>query len=82
MNGGLRQEQELKEKLYQASLNQGLAGCDKIACRPCLRDRIEQQANDAERQGAKARRLFELNELLAKHPDIARILDLLEEVRE
>lgn len=46
-----------------------------------LRDRIEAQAYHAERESYRAGRLRELSELLAKHPDVARILDLLEEVR-
>ena len=71
---------DLKEKMRmqdQANMACGTVGCARV----CLRDRVEQQANEAERQGAKARHLFELSQLLAKNPEIARILDLLEEVR-
>jgi hypothetical protein len=48
---------------------------------PSLRERIEQQAQHAEQEAARAGRLRELSELLAKHPDVARIWDLLGDVR-
>ncbi len=51
------------------------------ACRPCLRERVEAQLNHAHTEARKAQRLAELAELLHKHPDVARILDLVEEVR-
>ena len=57
-------------------------GATTQSARSALCERIEGQAQSAEYQGLKAVRLRELSALLDKHPDIARILDLLEEVRQ
>ena len=46
-----------------------------------LRDRVGKQAAEASRQSHKAERLQELAYLLDKNPEIARILDLMEDVR-
>lgn len=45
-----------------------------------LRVRVENQLNRAVREGKRAQRLRELAELLAQHPDVARILDLVDEL--
>ena len=50
-------------------------------CRVGLRERIHNQAAHAQQEGNKASRLYELAELLDKNPVVARILELLEEVR-
>ena len=49
--------------------------------RDSLRNRVERQMCDAARAGRKADRLAELGMLLDKNPEVARILDLIEEVR-
>ena len=46
-----------------------------------LRNRVERQMCEAARAGRKADRLAELGALLDKNPEVARILDLIEEVR-
>lgn len=50
-------------------------------CRPSLAERVRLDLNRARQESVKASRLEELNMLLSKHPDVARILDLLEDVR-
>lgn len=52
-----------------------------FAMRQPLIDAVASQAEAAEFQACKAARLRELQGLLLKNPDVARILDLLEEVR-
>jgi hypothetical protein len=52
-----------------------------IGARPSLIDRVRVQMVEAEAQCGRASRLAELNYLLEKHPDVARILDLVESVR-
>lgn len=52
-----------------------------MAGRPSLRDQVERQKYEAVRASHKAERMKELAYLLDKHPDVARILDLLEDVR-
>lgn len=51
------------------------------ACRTPLRDRIYRQMEESNMQARKLERLSELAGLLEKNPDIARILDLIEDVR-
>lgn len=52
-----------------------------VPCRAGLRDRVNGQLQDAIRNTQKAQRLAELQDLLDKNPEIARIFDLVEEVR-
>ena len=54
---------------------------EQQCCRVGIRERVEKQFYQAQTEGLKAGRLSELLELLAKNPEVARILDLLEEVR-
>ena len=74
-------------KQKQAYENQAQCGMDRIVeplqepCRDNLRNRVERQMCDAARAGRKAERLAELGMLLDKNPEVARILDLIEEVR-
>lgn len=49
---------------------------------PTLRDRIHSQRMSAERSGRQASRLREVEELLDRNPEVARILDLLEQLKE
>lgn len=51
-----------------------------IDYRPTLRDRLMRTINDAAGQQRRARNANELFDLLNKHPDVARILELIEEV--
>ncbi len=46
------------------------------AMRASLRERVNNRLYRAELESRKAHQLLELSELLEKHPDIARILDL------
>jgi hypothetical protein len=46
-----------------------------------LCERVARQLSESRRHEQKAERLAELSDLLEKHPDFARILDLVEEVR-
>lgn len=48
--------------------------------RPGLRERIENQIDRSERESEKLGRLRELKNLLFEHPDVARILELHEEL--
>lgn len=50
-------------------------------CRVGLLERVIGQRREAQRSSRKADRLSELQELLMKNPEVARILDLIEEVR-
>ncbi len=51
------------------------------AARPSLRQRVQAAQFHSESQARSALQLAELAELLDKHPDVARILDLVELVR-
>lgn len=59
----------------------GTNGLYDEPCRASLRERVDSQLHRARREKIKAERLEELQYLLEKYPDIARILDLIEEVR-
>ncbi len=54
--------------------NETAKSCDPA--RPLLRDRVAMQLRRAENEGAKASRLAELQYLLDKNPEVARILEL------
>jgi hypothetical protein len=78
------------EKMYQSNLAQGSARTPTSGLlgyeatqpvRPNLRERVASDLGRARRDANKRDRLEELQLLLDKHPDIARILDLLEDVR-
>lgn len=60
----------------------GRADFGLLARRPSLLERVAGQAQSARYSANKAERLEELTYLLQKHPDVARILDLIDEVRE
>lgn len=82
-------EQEQKLKGIQADCAKGAATpygmlntSDQVEpCRASLRERVMMNLRRAERESNKALRLRELRDLLEKNPDVARILDLVEEVR-
>ena len=81
-------QEEQKMKAQQAELKGAatpygvlhMKGLDE-PCRASLRERVAMDLIRAERESNKALRLRELNDLLDKNPDVARILDLVEEVR-
>jgi hypothetical protein len=50
-------------------------------CRASLRERVESHLYRAKRESRNQTKLEELCKLLEKHPDVARILDLVEEFR-
>jgi hypothetical protein len=45
-----------------------------------LLDRVRMRADRARRESAKYERLYELHALLGRYPDVARILELMEEM--
>jgi hypothetical protein len=49
--------------------------------RPSLRERVSMDLAKAQRESRREMRLAELHELLARNPEVARILDLMEDVR-
>ena len=82
----LKLEQELKKRaegLYTTSLSGGIGsaawsqGINQCPGRTPLSDRVEQRIQQADSEVRRAGELRELLELLHKHPDVARILDLL-----
>lgn len=54
--------------------------CDTKPMRESLRDRIATRRYRAEKETRKAMALAELQHLLDKHPEVARIFELMEEV--
>jgi hypothetical protein len=80
-------EKMLNDKITQAA-RQAQAGSIGMATgmaipelsRPSLRERVADSAFRARRDARKADRMEELAMLLEKHPDIARILDLVEDL--
>lgn len=91
-----QKEQELVEKLKAAEKSaRGAAGIASSGNagnairgmdtaepqRACLRDRVMMDLDRAQRESRKTYQLAELADLLEKHPDVARILDLVELVR-
>lgn len=65
---------------YGAGMLQG-AACGMDPRRPSLMESVESQLNRATGEAYKADQLRELQYLLQKNPDVARILDLIEVVR-
>lgn len=57
----------------------GAAGCGLVG-RTGIRDRVRNAEYRAESEARQAGRMAELGALLDKNPDVARILDLIEEV--
>ena len=69
-------EQKAKmEAQYQACNIQAGQG---LAIQPGIRERVAQNLNRAQQDARRADALYELQHLFEKHPDVARILDLLE----
>jgi len=57
-------------------------GLDDNPCRIFLRERIHGQRHRAQQEARRAEALQELEYLFEKHPEVARILDLLDQVKE
>ena len=55
---------------------------DNEPTQPGLRERVSLAALRAQREARRAQHLAELEALLIQYPDIARILDLVEELRD
>lgn len=83
------EDQQAKLKMEQAQYAAqsqtlgGICGSNSMSepARPGLRERIGDQSRRAGNEARKAERLKELEYLLDKHPEVARILDLLDDVR-
>lgn len=81
------QEAKLKEcavdQCAQQSAPMGYGGTanDPEPCRASLRERVSMDLSRSCREARKRDRLEELSYLLDKNPEIARILDLIEDVR-
>lgn len=87
--------EEMKKKLYEeaAKIQAGKCGAtpcettaafdpyDKEPRREALRERVWTGVRRAERESRKAQQLAELAILLDKNPEVARILELIEDVR-
>jgi len=74
-----QQEQQATNRCKQGSVRTGLGGM--TIAEPSLRERIASQRFRAETESRRASQLVELEYLLDKHPEVARILDLMESVR-
>lgn len=92
LNGYEREMKAAKaEQARQCAGLAGEAGYSSMGCneaksctepaRDCLRDRVHSQLRRAEGEVSRAMALAELERLLEKHPDVARILDLMEYVK-
>ena len=81
MNEGKRQQEEISDKCTAAtSAPYGLANdCGSLA-NPTLRDRLKIRIERASKERHKVRKADELMDLLLKNPDVARILELVEEL--
>lgn len=85
------QEQNLKAMAADCGYNSTQVQTGKIGgymaqedcepARPSLGERVANQLGKARRESRKESRLAELSYLLEKNPEVARILDLIEDVR-
>lgn len=80
MNENSKMQETMAAADMCAKQAQGYMGVD-WPCRLSLNERVEAQLNRSMREAKRAERLQVLAYLLNKHPDIARILDLVDEVR-
>jgi hypothetical protein len=76
----------LYERQMAAQDNTGAVGCANSVppseWRPSLRERIGKMRRSAERESRRAEKLRELDYLLDKNPEVERILNLMEIVKE
>lgn len=77
-----RLEEKLEAALAQEK-SYGISGqaqmCTDEEYRQSLRERVQCQADHAARRAAESKNMNELAALLAKHPDVARIIELMED---
>lgn len=73
--------QRLEAEVLNAAAEVGAANLGNLYAQPGLRERVRMQLDRAQREVGKCARLSELDELLVKNPEIARILDLVEDLR-
>lgn len=74
-------QRETKEKLDYQNAKAGIVGLRQDASEPCrasLRERVFERRSRAQRESRNADKLMELEMLLEKHPEVARILELSE----
>lgn len=77
----LKYQGELRDSTQYSTLGGGAIGgglSGNLAAHPSLRERVAMSLNRAQQESKRADILHELQHLLEKNPDIARILDLLE----
>lgn len=77
--GELRAQKEAAEKAQAIFLQTGAAG-PTANSRSTLRDRLKRQIERSHEEQHRVRRADELYDLLCKHPEVARILELIEEI--
>lgn len=63
---------------YASNLAYGAGNLGIQPASPTLRDRVAQNLANAQREARRTDALYELQHLLEKNPDVARILELLE----
>ena len=77
----LKAMEEAMMRQKQGYVGQAQTVCDNAkAYRPTLRDRLKRQIESANETQSAARSANELYDLLDKHQDVARILELWEEI--
>ena len=75
------EEQDIIEKMESLGRRGELPAECARSGRPGIRERVGDQLRRAINDAQRGDRLAELNDLFNKHPDVARILDLMEDVR-
>ena len=82
LQGATAATEERANKAYYGDVGGAIGGMlAKTPERPSIRERLGRKIAQHEATKSSARRARELDALLSKHPDIARILDLYEELR-
>ncbi len=84
LNDAKRCCEEMPPRVAHDTLAQSsgiLYGSALEPARPNIRERVAKQLEYSQTEARKVGRLRELSRLLEKNPDVARILDLVEEVR-
>jgi hypothetical protein len=79
-------EQECNARLAHGNAGAAIGGLEYQQARslaePTLRERIRNQRCRAQNESRRLEQLHELEYLLEKHPEVARILELMEAVRD
>lgn len=66
-----------EQQMYQNATASGLIGSNRLT----LRDRLKRTMESAQQEERRSRKSSELYDLLNKHPEVARILELIEELQ-